>query len=331
MARPGEIYDLMLDIVALDDAMIEELIIGLTWTYCRSTAVGLCMTADSRSRSFEWPGTIKGQSVRHLASWIRDWDPMKSTIALAAINSTINPLKNLNNFKSGNISLINGLRSTPQSLTPNLSIFDYFLPIIRHKKCAVIGHYPGIEKIQQKCSSMDVIELMPFKTDLPSPASEYILPEAEWVFLSGTSIANKTFPRLMELSKNANVVLMGPSVPWIQELSELGVDFLAGVIVCDEKKLKQTVSEGGGVNIFSQAVQYQIVDLGQDKMRITRDRIKKIANKREVLKDEMGSWYQVAGNAQFPKSLELIALDKELSSLDTQYKQMWDLRQNFGK
>jgi len=320
MGKPWEIYDLMMDIVASEDAMIEELIVGLTWTYCRSSAVGLCMTADSRSRTFEWPGKIKGQSALKLADWIRDWDPMKSNIGMAVINSMINQPSLKNSVKPIPIANV---------LLPNLSVFEYFLPVIKNKRCVVIGHYPGIETIQQHCT-MEIIELNPRLGDLPATACEYVLPEAEWVFLSGTSIANKTFPRLMELSQNANVVLMGPTVPWITELSEFGVDFLCGVEVKNYQQLKQTIAEGGGVNIFSDSVQYGLVDLGKQKMRYTRNKISTIVNQREVLKDEMGAWYQVAGNVSYPKSLELVALDEELSDLDSQYKKMWDLRQNFA-
>lgn len=318
MANPFEIYDLMLDVVASDDAAIEELLIGLTWTYCRSSAVGLCMTADTRSRTFEWPGTLKGQSVKKLSSWILEWDPMKSSIAQAAINSVINQ----------GIIRDSKIISASSRISSNLAVFEYFLPAIQNKKCVVIGRYPGLELLQQQYD-LQVIELNPGINDFPAIACEYVLPEAEWIFISGTSIANKTFPRLMELSKNANVVLMGPSVPWLSELAEFGVDFLAGIVVQDNQQLQQTVAEGGGTNIFSRSVQYAICDLGQNKMQKTRDKIQKIVNLRESLKDEMQAWYHHVGRGTFPKTYELLALDEKLSLLDSQYKKMWDMRQSF--
>ncbi|XTZ10972.1 MAG: Rossmann-like domain-containing protein, partial [cyanobacterium endosymbiont of Rhopalodia yunnanensis] len=91
-------------------------------------------------------------------------------------------------------------------------------------------------------------------------ASEYLLPESDWVFLTGTSIPNKTFPRLVELSRDAKLVLMGPTVPWLAELAEFGIDYLAGVTVVDPNALRQTVAEGGGVRIFETGVQYQLYD-----------------------------------------------------------------------
>jgi len=108
---------------------------------------------------------------------------------------------------------------------------------------------------------MTVIERQPLEGDFPDPASEYLIPDADWVFLTGTSIVNKTFPRLVELAQNSQLVLMGPTVPWLSEFAEMGVNYLAGVTVTNREKLRQTVAEGGGVRIFETGVQYRILAL----------------------------------------------------------------------
>ncbi|KMW69842.1 Rossmann-like domain-containing protein [Limnoraphis robusta] len=69
---------------------------------------------------------------------------------------------------------------------------------------------------------------------------------------------NKTFPRLAELSKDATLVLMGPTLPWLSELAEMGVNYLAGVRIINPQALRQTVAEGGGTRIFETGVQYCI-------------------------------------------------------------------------
>ncbi|MDX1812846.1 MAG: DUF364 domain-containing protein, partial [Gammaproteobacteria bacterium] len=201
MLKPLEIYDFMQDVVTNNDAVIEDFAIGLTWTYCRSANSGLCMTSEVRDRAFDWPGNIKGQPVSQLANMITDWHGMKSSMALAAINSVVNA-RMPDNY----------MMLEPEADSANLAVFHYFLPFIKNKNCVVIGRYPGLDQLQQKYG-LKIIELNPGANDLPAPAAEYVLPRAEWVFMTGSSIANKTFPRLMELSKNANVVLMGPSVP----------------------------------------------------------------------------------------------------------------------
>jgi hypothetical protein len=83
----------------------------------------------------------------------------------------------------------------------------------------------------------------------------------DWVFLTATSIVNKTFPRLVELSENANLVLMGPTMPWLAEFSQMGIDYLAGIAVTEKEALRQTIAEGGGVRIFETGVQYRCLKL----------------------------------------------------------------------
>jgi hypothetical protein len=81
------------------------------------------------------------------------------------------------------------------------------------------------------------------------------------VFLTATSLINKTFPRLAELAQHATTVLMGPTTPWLPQLAEFGIDYLAGVEVIDAEKLQQTIAEGGGVRIFETGVRYRVVEL----------------------------------------------------------------------
>ncbi|BCG66041.1 MAG: hypothetical protein methR_P3917 [Methyloprofundus sp.] len=150
----------------------------------------------------------------------------------------------------------------PEDGQANLAVFDYFFPKIKDQKIVVIGHYPGIERYYQQYK-LKVIERQPVDRDYPDSAAEFLIPEADWVFITGTSIANKTFPRLMQLASQAKTVLMGPSTPWLPELAEFGVDYLVGVDVIDHNRLFQTAAEGGGVRIFDQAVRYKVVDLSK--------------------------------------------------------------------
>ncbi len=246
MINPREIYDLLLD-YATTDTQIKELTIGITWTLCQAEAMGLCMSPGFATRTLPWSGTLVNRPIREIATWVRSWDSYQSTVGMAVINSAINQRSHL------------AAKATPLSPSSNLAVFEHFLPQIEGKKIAVIGRYPGLSRYADKMD-LNVIELQPTPEDYPAPASEYILPEAEWVFLTGTSIANKTFPRLIELARNAKLILMGPTAPWLPELKDFGIDYLAGVTVTDEKALKETVSEGGGVRIFQTGVEYRVIE-----------------------------------------------------------------------
>ncbi|WP_267383738.1 DUF364 domain-containing protein [Cyanobacterium sp. uoEpiScrs1] len=248
MTNPQEIYDLLLD-YGNNTTSIQEVIIGLTWTICHGKEIGLCMSPALPTRTLSWPGTLVNRSVADIAPWLQSWDSYQATIGMAAINAVINSQSNLQEMSQPIIS----------SGSANLAVFEHFLPKLRGKRVSIIGRYPGLDRYENEME-INVIELKPGPGDFPAPASEYLLPKSDWVFLTGTSIPNKTFPRLVELSRNAKLVLMGPTVPWLAELAEFGIDYLAGVTVVDPQALRQTVAEGGGVRIFETGVQYRLYD-----------------------------------------------------------------------
>lgn len=315
-SRYQEVYPLLLDNLE-SAARIEEVILGLTWTYCRSEGAGLAMGPEQADRTLPWSGTLRGRALNEVAQWIRSWNPIEAAVAMAAINSCINHHNPLQQ---------QAVPIQPQGVPANLSVFEHFLPQLQGKKVSVIGRYPGLERYQA-CCDMTVLERRPQSGDLPDQACEYVLPESEWVFMSATTLVNKTFPRLAELAKDSQLVLMGPTVPWLSDLGEFGVDYLAGVVVRDEDKLKQTVAEGGGTRIFETGVEYRVVDLREVEMQWQRLAIEDLVARREQLKLAMEQWYdQHSFNARYPRWQELANIDDELSALDSRFKSLWDDR-----
>ena len=319
MIPAKEIYDLMIDRVQqLDKQQVEEIIIGLTWTLCRSNGnnIGLTMSPGIATRTLPWSGTLVGKSTRELVERIRSWDPYQSTIAMAAINASLNSQSEL---------LGNAIAMDMNSAPGNLTVFEHFAPMMKNKKVAVIGRYPGFDLYEDMCD-LTVIERHPGRDDLPDQACEYVLPESEWVFITGSSIPNKTFPRLLELSRHANVVLLGPTVPWLPELGQMGVDYVAGVKVDDSIKLRSTVAEGGGIRIFGNGVSYYLADVAQGKMDAIKKQITEVVAKRSLLKSEVEAWQSGVRLNPLPRIRELETLDRELSQLDSRYKRLWDSR-----
>jgi uncharacterized protein (DUF4213/DUF364 family) len=273
------------------------------------------MSPQTSTRILDWSGSVAGKPAAEVAAWVRSWDMHRASVGMAAINAVLNP-------DSGSLLQQSTLASGPVA---NLSVFEWFLPFIRGKKIVVVGRYPDLERYQKQLD-MTVLERQPGVGDLPDTACEYLLPQAEWVFLTGSSIANKTFPRLAELSSNANVVLMGPSVPWLPELADFGIDFLAGVSINEPAVLRRVIAEGGGKRIFEGYVNYHIIDLGQRKMDLIKSSIEDVVARREFLKQEMENWYSENRKAGFPWRDELEKVDQELSELDLRFKRIWDLR-----
>ena len=323
---PWEIYDLLLERIQPEAAetIAKHIAIGLTWTLCQShgpqgEGIGLAMSPQQYTRTLPSSGTLVDRPLIEIARWVKSWNPFEAAIGLAAVNAVLN----VNSSSSATETT-----PIPTTNSPNLSVFEYFLPKLKNKKVVVIGRYPGLEQYESQLQ-LTVLERHPLEGDFPDSACEYVLPDADWVFLTASSIANKTFPRLVELSRNAVTVLMGPSVPWLQDWVNYGVDFLAGVRVSNPDVLRATVAEGGGVRIFDQALQYHVLDLGQSTMQGLKADIANLVTQREQLKAEMDAWYGQTSSkkpSRFPKWPLLEQIDRNLSLLDLRYKRQWDAR-----
>lgn len=245
MNQAQRVYELLLD-HAHSTELVETINIGLVWTLCKAKHCGLAMSPQLPTRTLPWSGTLVGQPLRELCTWINEWDVYQATVGMAAINAAINA----QNILPSGVALSAG----------NLAVFEHFLPQIQGKKVVVIGRYPNIERYAQQID-LKIIERQPTNNDYPDAACEFLLADADWVFLTATSLINKTFPRLAELAQHATTVLMGPTTPWLPELADFGIDYLAGVEVVHTEKLQQTVAEGGGVRIFETGVRYRVLNL----------------------------------------------------------------------
>ena len=312
MEKPSRIYELLVD-HADSDTPVTELTIGLVWTVCKAQQLGLAMSPGSPTRTLSWPGTLAGKTLGELAAWVTDWEPYKATVGMAAINCSLNRYE-----------LPSGITLLAATDKGNLAVFEHFLPQLKGKKVVIVGRYPGIERYAANLN-ISILERQPSHNDYPDPACEFLLSDADWVFLTASSITNKTFPRLAELAKNATTVLMGPTLPWFPQWHEFGIDYLAGLEVVDPVKLYQTAVEGGGVRIFENGARYRIVELTPDNsMTWLKNRIARDYNEKQLLTSAMEQWYSSGKNARFPDFNRLHQVTTRLSRMDSSYKRLWD-------
>ncbi len=227
------------------------MLLGLNWSVAEVEGFGICFSPVDPPRTLAFPGTLAGRSVVELTPWIRSFDPCEATVGCAVVNATIHG--------DDNPCLARSEAMVGRG-PPHLRVFEHFAPRLDGAAVVVVGRYPGLDALWQG-RSYTCLERRSASGVVPDTAAEYVLPQADWVFLTGSAIANKTLPRLLELSRRATVVLMGPSVPWLPEWADFGVDYLAGVAVRDADRLLQIAGEGGGTRIFEDAVDYRLLPM----------------------------------------------------------------------
>lgn len=246
MGDRNALYDLLLD-YANQQIEIERVLVGLNWTLCQAGASGIAETAGGRAGPDASHAPLAGRTLAELSLWLRKWDRRQAAIGLAAVNAAINSEADMV-YQEG--ALFRGNRALANAL-------EWFLPRLGGRKVAVLGADNPFSGQRQK---LDLTHL-PCSEGALHPATEVMLANAEWVFVTGQSVADKTLPRVLELAGDAQIVLYGPQVPWLEEWRDFGVDFLIGGQIDHHATLFTTVAEGGDIHTLPQAVSYRVCDL----------------------------------------------------------------------
>lgn len=228
-----ELYDRLIQ--GIDDNIeIEDVLRHSWWLVKTSHNVGISMYFEQGEATRTLPAQIKGMKLKALAGYIKSWNFYEATLAIAAINAFYNSQQ----------------RAEALNCRYGEDAFKEFMAEIAGKYVAVIGHFPLVEKLNGHCK-LSILEKKPSSGDYPDSACEYILEEQDYVFITGTTFANKTLPRLLQLSHNAKVIMTGPSVPLTPILFEYGVSVIAGTIAWDFESLWQAVEQGMASEIFN--------------------------------------------------------------------------------
>ncbi|MHB0870611.1 MAG: Rossmann-like domain-containing protein [Chloroflexota bacterium] len=232
-----DLYDELIAEVPAD-LTVGECLIGLRWSLLRSRTTGMAMTPVGEELRIDAASGIAGMPVRRLAQWVKSWNPLEATLGLAAINSVLNTPEQV-------AGMGGRMASPPEDANP----FDCLQEEMRGKRVAVVGHFPHLERLAGICH-LSVLERRPLPGEYPDWACEELLPRQDFVFITAVTLVNKTLPRLLELSRGAFVVLLGPSTPLTPTLFRHGVDLLAGTVVVDPEPVWRVVKEGGCRELF---------------------------------------------------------------------------------
>ncbi len=152
----------------------------------------------------------------------------EASIALAAINAFLPRIK------------------LPQS---DLNATEYIREHAEGKNIALIGHFPFIEEMKPIVKNLWVLELNPHGDDLPADAAPQIIPQADFLAITATTLINQTFEDLIALCRqDTTVIMLGPTTPLSPVLFANGVDILSGSEVLDPKATMLSIAQGASMH-----------------------------------------------------------------------------------
>ncbi|MFN8626203.1 MAG: DUF364 domain-containing protein [Candidatus Binatia bacterium] len=247
MSPRWALYDQLIDSIP-GDVIAEDVLLGCSWTLVRSAGVGLALTPHEGMCSLSGAGSLRGRTVRDLATLLKSWNPFEAALGAAAANSYWNAP-----------ATVDRQWTIDPAAQTNESVFMAIRTELTGKKVAVVGRFPDLGDLAPLCE-LSILERRPQAADFPDPACEFILAEQDYLFVTGTALWNKTLPRLLELGRNAKIVMVGPTVPLTPTWFGWGISMLAGTVVLDAERVWRHVAEGGTRSIFTQGARMVRLD-----------------------------------------------------------------------
>ncbi len=216
--------------------------IGVDWGYVNAECgMGISHTVRGGSKGI-FKDDPRSYELKELAELVKSWNFVEASMGLAAINAWYSQKDKV---EAMGALVDDGDASYSTKGNAFYSLQDEY----EGKNVAVIGHFPNVVGMAKHAKITVLERNCNSPMDTPDPACEYILPVQDFVFMTGTTIINKTAPRLFELSKNAKTTIIGPSAVPCDAVFERGVNVIAGSVVVDPEAAALAVL-GGSKQMF---------------------------------------------------------------------------------
>jgi uncharacterized protein (DUF4213/DUF364 family) len=224
---------LLLDILASikNDREVSDIRTCVFWTAVTSFRCGLASTMaalilPSEGNQVEGAGDLLPQGAKELAKLTLSSRILEASIGMASINSVL---------------------SIDESRCQDLNAESEIRAQGEGKRIAIIGHFPFVKSLRSEAKDLWVFEL-PGRGqpgDFTGDEMKELLPQADVVAVSSTTLINHTWGGIMDLiSPDACKIMLGPSTPLSPVLFDYGFDSILGSIVIDPEKVLNSISQG---------------------------------------------------------------------------------------
>jgi len=211
------------------DASVRDIRQGVFHTGVLTRYCGLAATLPRDALKQEGPlvrepGFLLDKTPRDLAQMVYSDSILEAAIGMATINS---------------------LLEVDLGSCMELNAADLILQRGEGKAVAVVGHFPFLPRVREKAKTLWVIEKNPVEGDFEETEADRLIPQADVVAITGTSLTNHTLEHLLELcDPKAFIVMLGDTVPLSPILFDYGVNAVSGTRVVAADLALRCVSQG---------------------------------------------------------------------------------------
>ncbi len=248
----------------LDRIVVERAVVGLFFTGVKlNTGIaGACATplrsipeavcCPSSAMAMPFPGKLRGRPARELLKETEAPSGIRRAIGVATMNALAD--------------MCWQRRATPAvELRAGVDAYDA-ADIQPGERVVVVGAFvPFLKALKRSGQHFTVLEMDPatLKPDelahfRPADEARLVLPSADVVLITGTTLLNDTLENLLALCRpQARVVMVGPTVGLLPDaLLRRGVDVLGGVRVTAPDAFLDVLAEGGsGYHFFGRSAE----------------------------------------------------------------------------
>jgi uncharacterized protein (DUF4213/DUF364 family) len=241
------VLDELLASLPAEEAVLRDVRVGPFWTVVW-TEMGAGLASTQRDAHtphghslIRWAGDLLDYAAGELAGLVRSKSPMEAALGMAALN---------------------GLLEADEAALTDRNASEEICQRGAGRRVVIAGHFPFIPKVRRLARHLDVLELDPGPGELAAEAAAEVIPQADVVALTGTSLVNKTFEDLVQHCRpDAFVLVLGPTAPLSPVLFDYGVDVIAGTQVIDPLEAMRVAGQGA---IFRQMRGVRLVTMSKE-------------------------------------------------------------------
>src|SRR5690242_6576541 len=237
----------------LDGLTIERAVIGLFFTGVKLSngIAGTCATpiktipeavcCPSSAMAMPFPGKLRGRPALDLAEEALSDHGIRRALGIAAMNALADTCWRRRPYPEAELRLgIDAFDATEMRPGDNVVVVGAFVPFLRELK----RRRQPFLVLEQDPATLKPEELPFFR---PANQANEIVPEADVLLITSTTLINNTLEDLLKLAKpSARVTMVGPTVSLLPDaFLRRGVDILGTVRITEPDEFLEMLAEGG--------------------------------------------------------------------------------------